>query len=859
MKISKKLTSGFSTILLLIIIVAVVADINFNKIEIGLSNIHQISVPLLLGTNAQSNAALEAYTIQKDFLAANTISKRNEFKEATLNKTAEITNRVDTELKFLEKMKPSPETDKLIAGANQIKSSIEEFDNNILLLSSQLDEVAQLDETLTSSLSKLTSAVDLFIDDKTYANQDTSSILSSISNIDILQLKMRVLANKSFLKPADHQDTPKKLTNISTEILEQVDCIRNLLQDDKQRSDSDDFYNAINQYTTVVKNYFEAGATKNSQAPAVILAQKAVYIQEETIDKAIIANTEYWLKFKDENTKTLKVLNTLKGSIPSITRLVKKYLKTGDEKTRKKLDKTIAVFIKQTENLKKLAASDTETSTTNTISSLINSYNENLHKWLALKLEVDQVTTSKLASITQSVTDLIDSKVVTVEGNINSAVSDMQGVTSTSLLIVRIATLIAVVFGIILSIALVINITRPINKMSLRLENLSLSQNQLVSFMEENLAHSNWSEYCEIAISEEELSILRELSKRNDEIGKMSREGTTMTESFVKCIDATNTVIKQVNFVLNKVSSTVIEVSKNSHHLEDASGDLADGATKQAANLEEVSSSLQEMSHRVDMNAEGAAKARDLSNEATASGSNGNKKMGALVEKMQQINSATGEITKIIKTIDDIAFQTNLLALNAAVEAARAGQHGKGFAVVAEEVRNLAARSAKAAGETGSLIDNVVNEITAGNRMVGETAEVLTEIVNFSEEVTTLSSTVADASNEQAAGITEINKSLTQVDQITQQNAANAEETASSSQILNHHASTLRKLTDNFSLMDLSINEDDMEEYEEYEDEYDEDYGEEGIAQLAVASSNSPSDKIKLLETQDNTWGMNEE
>jgi methyl-accepting chemotaxis protein len=243
--------------------------------------------------------------------------------------------------------------------------------------------------------------------------------------------------------------------------------------------------------------------------------------------------------------------------------------------------------------------------------------------------------------------------------------------------------------------------------------------------------------------------------------------------------------------ITRTITDSVLMLHGGSQQVADASGQisnssqqLAEGATEQASSLEETSSALEELAGQSRGNAEGAHKASDLMKESLHIVDETSTAMEQMVATMHGIKESSGKISGIIKTIEDIAFQTNLLALNAAVEAARAGEHGKGFAVVAEEVRNLAQRSAVAAKDTAELIESSVEQAAKGSEVVSRTAEGIRHIAETSREVAENVVQIAEASREQSTGIEQINTAVSQMDQVTQRVAANAEESASCSEEL---------------------------------------------------------------------------
>jgi len=228
--------------------------------------------------------------------------------------------------------------------------------------------------------------------------------------------------------------------------------------------------------------------------------------------------------------------------------------------------------------------------------------------------------------------------------------------------------------------------------------------------------------------------------------------------------------------------------------------DLSSRTEEQASSLEETASSMEELTSTVKQNADNARQANQLAVSASGVAEKGGAVVSRVVDTMEDINASAKKIVDIIGVIDGIAFQTNILALNAAVEAARAGEQGRGFAVVASEVRNLAQRSAAAAKEIKTLIGDSVDKVELGSKLVEEAGVTMDEVVQSVRHVTDIMSEIMAASQEQSAGIEQVNQAIGQMDQVTQQNAALVEEAAAAAESLNEQAAKLAEAVSVFKL-----------------------------------------------------------
>lgn len=261
-----------------------------------------------------------------------------------------------------------------------------------------------------------------------------------------------------------------------------------------------------------------------------------------------------------------------------------------------------------------------------------------------------------------------------------------------------------------------------------------------------------------------------------------------------------NTIIHSLSDTLGQINQASDQVASGSGQVATGAQALAQGATEQASSVEELSSTITEISEQVKENAANAGAAKEKSVRSSEEITLSNQKMQSMIAAMNGINDKSGQISKIIKTIEDIAFQTNILALNAAVEAARAGAAGKGFAVVAEEVRSLAGKSAEAASNTTALIEETVKAVEKGVTIANDTAASMLNVVEESEQVTSYVEKIAIASAEQAASIGQVTLGVEQISSVVQTNSATAEQSAAASQELSSQAQVLKELITNFRL-----------------------------------------------------------
>ena len=269
---------------------------------------------------------------------------------------------------------------------------------------------------------------------------------------------------------------------------------------------------------------------------------------------------------------------------------------------------------------------------------------------------------------------------------------------------------------------------------------------------------------------------------------------------YAPLLESLKHIQEDMNRTLQEVHASSVQVLSSAEQVNTGAQSLSQGATEQASSIEELSANMQDISHSIQASTKTAGEAYKLQGEAGVAVLQSNEKMEEMRRAMDDITAKSNEISKIIKTIDDIAFQTNILSLNAAIEAARAGAAGKGFAVVADEVGNLAQKSAKAAQNTGLLIEETIEAVEKGAKITEETAESLNSVSKSTEEVNTLIEKISSASSKDLEGITSLNQGLQQISSVVQANSATAEQSAAASEELTGQANKMNELVERFQL-----------------------------------------------------------
>lgn len=417
---------------------------------------------------------------------------------------------------------------------------------------------------------------------------------------------------------------------------------------------------------------------------------------------------------------------------------------------------------------------------------------------------------AKAGQVDQAVNDLIvNGKVIaddvenglvelinTIEADTKAKEATIQqqlvGLTIVQVVVMVLAVLITIMYCLFLIKA----ITRPMSKLSVAAKKMTLGDIDVdcEKIYNDDLGEL-LDEFAQMADAiREQTRITEAISK-----GDLSREANPRSDRDVLG-KAIVRLLSENNMTLSNVKEASAQITVGSEQVANASQALAQGSTEQASAIQQVTASMDEVTQRTKANATEAGEANVLVQNIKEMATSGNEQMKSMIGAMDDINASSETISKIIKTIDDIAFQTNILALNAAVEAARAGVHGKGFAVVAEEVRNLAAKSAAAASETAEMIDDTIHKVGNGTKIAQDTAKSLDEIVTSIDEIVGLISNITTSSNDQATAISQIDQVISQVSTVVQTNAATSQQCAAASEELSNQAVTLKNLMARYQL-----------------------------------------------------------
>ena len=388
------------------------------------------------------------------------------------------------------------------------------------------------------------------------------------------------------------------------------------------------------------------------------------------------------------------------------------------------------------------------------------------------------------------------------EGNFNSAMNSQRIQMTLSITI----SAIAVAFAVVMAVMLIRAVVVPVQEMQQLMEDMEEGHLDVVAKYESRdelgmLANSIRAtlKFLQDVIGDVDYLLT---GFGNGDFTVSTRIGEKYVGDYKSLLTSMSKLKENLSGTLSQINQSADQVSAGSDQVSSGAQALSQGATEQASSVEELAATINEISNNIEQNAKNAELASTNSEHVKEQAEESGKRMQEMLSAMEDISNTSGEIGKIIKTIEDIAFQTNMLSLNAAVEAARAGAAGKGFAVVADEVRNLAAKSADASKNTSALIEGALQAVERGTKIANETASALNDVVSGVGDVAATIDQISSASKDQSDAVRQVTLGIDQISSVVQTNAATAEESAASSEELSSQATMLENLMGEFKLSD---------------------------------------------------------
>lgn len=479
------------------------------------------------------------------------------------------------------------------------------------------------------------------------------------------------------------------------------------------------------------------------------------------------------------------------------------------------LDQSEAKINQYLSTLKSQLVNSKEMEYYNTIQTNMTAFNTAKKQGIVLakenkKAESDQYLTTNASPLVPKISDAINNLLELKTSTGSQLSSDLTAQSNVSTIIILLVILSALIVPIIIAVIIARSISKPVKEIERAAHELSQGNLDIELVVEESnnelgqLGKSFKETISTLKAYIDDISVnLQEMSEGNLCIAHTQ----DYKGNFIELQKAILGIVLSFNDALTKIKEASEQVASGSEQVSSGSQALAQGATEQASSVEELSATIREISANVKENATNASEASMRVNHVSDELKENNQQMQEMISAMAKISDSSNEIGKIIKTIEDIAFQTNILALNAAVEAARAGEAGKGFAVVADEVRNLASKSAEAAKNTTTLIQNSMQEVDNGTKIAGATAETLLQVVEHAEEVADKVNHISEISNQQANSIGQITMGVEQISSVVQTNSATAEESAAASEELSEQAETMKGLVAKFKFREGTGNQ----------------------------------------------------